>query len=486
MKVPGFFGETVYRAGAISAADIPLKLLVVGTKLSTGTATANADVDNIFSEDDADTKYGAGSQIARMCYAALRIPGVQLQGAAVAEAGGAAAGTATITIAGTWSSGGTFLYRIDGTLVTGSIASTDSATDVAVSIVNAVNGNSHLPTTAANVAGVVTLTRKSKGATGNQGILYQDKSQLPSGMTSTLAGGTAVTGDGLHFTSGSGTEDVTTLLAVLKPGTYARVAFAQNDATNAALWEAHFNFKAGVLEGRLEHGLTAVNGTLSAANSLATVTLNAERVQLLWLLNSESHPSEVAAVFGAIRTVTEQSDPSADYDGKVLPGVAPQAARADWATLATQISALDNGITPIVTTANQEVQVVRSIVTHCLNGATPDYRILDTYQAVTPDYMRNDVALYWTTVFRPQNPKVNSDPAPEERDRPSGVATPSSWTAAIVSRLRLAEDNLFVTNVDTNMPFSEFDPVAKRIMSVVPVVPSFANHQVGVSVRQVG
>ena len=33
---------------------------------------------------------------------------------------------------------------------------------------------------------------------------------------------------------------------------------------------------------------------------------------------------------------------------------------------------------------------------------------------------------------------------------------------------------------------SEFDPVAKRIMSIVPVVPAFANHQTGVSVRQVG
>lgn len=489
IKVPGFYAETVYGAGALTAGDIPLTLLVVGTQLSSGTATPDQDVKDIFSTNDADTFYGAGSQIARMCYQALRYPGIRLKGAAVAEAGGAVAATATITITGTWTTSGNFSYRIDGTPISGSISSTDTIQNVANAIAAAVTGNPQLPVTAAVGAGpgyVVTLTRKSKGATGNQGILFQDTSSLPSGMTSTIAGGSSVTGPGVFFGSGSGTENVTTLLAVLFSQTYARIAFAQNDSGNCARWVTQLNSQAGVLQGRLQHAVTAVNGSLSAATTLSTASLNAERVELCWYLYSESHPSELAASMAALRTVSEQVDPSAYYDGHALTGIAPQSQASDWPSFSTQVSALDNGITPIATTPEGDAVVVRAITSKSLTNGNPDYRTLDTYQAVVPDFVRTGLGLYWISVFRPANPKVNADPAPEQRARPAGVATPSLWNSEVFNLMTNWESLLYVTNVADNPPTSEFDPVAKRIMSIVPVVPAFAQHQLGVSVRQVG
>ena len=77
-KVPGFWAETVYRAGGISLASIPIRLLVSGLQLSSGTATPDQDIVEIISLDDSDGYHGAGSEINLMCQAALRVPGVRV------------------------------------------------------------------------------------------------------------------------------------------------------------------------------------------------------------------------------------------------------------------------------------------------------------------------------------------------------------------------------------------------------------------------
>ena len=490
-KVPGFWAETVFRAGGISLASIPIRLLVSGTQLSTGTATADQDIVEIISLDDSDAYHGAGSEINLMCQAALRVPGVRLYAAANAEAGGAVAAAATITIGGSWTTSGEWAYRLNGVRYTGATASTDTIQIVATAIAAAFNSDAHSPATAAVGAGpgyVVTLTMKSKGARGNDYVLWQEKGRLASGMTSVMAGGSDVSGttnQAIKFASGSGTDTVTTLLTKLLPGLYDRNAVAQNDATAMVAWRNQARVKAGVLEGRLEHIVAATNAASGTATSLAGTSINDERVQLWWQLNSERHPSQHAAVMGATRVAAEQDDPSAYYDGQPLVGAAPQAFASDVPTTATQSSMLDNGVTPL-TTVNGEVQVVRSIVTHCLNGASPDYRCLDTYQAVIPDYVRNAIGLYWTTVYKVGNPKVNSDPDPSQRDRPAGVATPKRWNQAVYGLLKGFETNLWITDVDDNLPVSEFNTAARRIMSIIPVIPSFANHQTGISVRQTG
>ena len=102
VKIPGFFGETVYNAGAVTAGSIPLTLLVAGT-MTTGTATPNQDVVDIFSSGDADAAFGAGSEIAVQCYAALQTAGVTIKAAPTPEANGSATATAIVSIGGTCS-----------------------------------------------------------------------------------------------------------------------------------------------------------------------------------------------------------------------------------------------------------------------------------------------------------------------------------------------------------------------------------------------
>lgn len=560
-RVPGVYGETIYGAGAISAASIPLVLLLVGTKLTTGTATPNQDVVQILSQDDADLAFGPGSELARMCYAAIRVPGVAIKAAPVAEAGGATAAVQVITPTGTWTNTGQVTYRVNGESISQVVGGTDTIAQFCTNLAATFNQDPRRPYLASATATQVLLTLKSKGARGNGYITFQDTSLCPSGFISTIAGltwtlttakttaapisfavpvtangfyykctvagttggsepswpttiGTTVVDGGVTWTcwgkiltgasttwgGGAGTESVTTLLTVLLAQPFDRIVTAENDATNLGLWVTQLNAQAGPTTNILQHLITAVNGTLAAATTLATVTLNAWRAQLMWYLNGETAPWEMAAYFGALRCANEQSDPASAYDDDLLVGIAPQSQPQDRPSNAVLQSASNNGITPIYTSANgAQALVCISITSHSLTGSTPDYRTFNTSDAYVPDFVRRDIGLYWSTVFKPNNPRVNDDPAGDAKPAFSGVATPSTWNACIEQKLRNYEKGILasgsdvtkpsvapiIINVDGNKPTSVYDPIAKRLISIIPVVPAPPNHQLGISVRQV-
>lgn len=496
-KVPGFVGEVLYGAGPISASSIPTYCLCVGTKLTSGIATADVDVVDIRSTDDADTYFGAGSELARMCRSALRVAGTSLKAMAVSEAVGAAAATATITIGSTWTTAGAWYYRIDGIAVSGGISSADTATTVATAIASAINQNPRMPCTAASTGGVVTLTRKSKGARGNWGSVYQDASKLPSGAAATIlsgaSGATAQSGNVMvRFGGGTGVETATAAIANLFAGQYDYIALAQNDLTTltaAGSWRDSNTSKAAPLEGRPQFVTVCTNDTLTNGTALAQ-GVNDQLIGVLWYNNGETPPWEVAAYFAALRQVSEQADPGCAYDGAVLAGVLPQTVRSDRPSRTTQVSALNSGLTPITSTDDGRAIVVRAITSRCLNGTTPDYRTLDTSDAAVPQYVRKDIGLFWTTSFKLANPRVADDVPLSAPPRPSGVATPALWSAAVTNLLRGYEKGVngsppLLIDVDQNLPTSGYDATARRIMTLCPVKPAPNQHQIGVSIRQV-
>jgi phage tail sheath gpL-like len=489
-KRPGFYGETKYGQGGISSGSIPKYLLCIG-QMSSGTATADVSIVNIGSDDDADAAFGAGSQIARMCYKAGLEKGIRIKAIAVADASGAAAATGTITIATNSTSAGEWVYRIAGDEVRVAVASGATPTVQATAIKNKINGNPRLPVTATSSSGVVTVTAKCEGAEGNGIYLFQNKQTAPGGSTSTLAGGTAVVSsipgeDGVPLSGGSGTVDITNALAVLYAGRYHRIACAANDSTNVALLEAQLDAKAAPTVGRMEHAVFGHVGSLSSATSIAQTTLNNERVQLVWLEESEVPAGELAARMAAARLSLEQQNPNSNFDGYVLTGIRAQANRNKWASESSQVSALDNSVTPLLSLADGSVTVVRAITTKSLTSSNPDYRTLDVGFAVTPDEVRDDLALQWATVFLPANPAVREDPAPEEPEPPAGVATPSRWNGFVTSRAKSEwAKKLWILPITAETaPTSEYNNTAKRIMSAVPVKTHPLQHQIGVSVRE--
>ncbi|NUO48730.1 MAG: hypothetical protein HOV80_07730 [Polyangiaceae bacterium] len=487
-KIPGFYAETKYGAGPINLQTIPLILLLVGLLATGAVMTPDVDVMEATSKEDAEFWAGRGGELSRMAYKAFDqgLSGVKLMLASAAPAAGAVAATATITLNNIASTTGTIKYRVGGELVDVLIPANTSPNDAATLIATRFSQFPRLAVTATVAANVVTLVVRSAGERGNDFILWQDATKKPAVMTSTIAGGALVTGGGVRFAGGVGVESLSLLTALLFPARYHRLAIAQNDATSAATWEAHIDAKAGVLEGRMEHPVLGHNGTLSSATSIAQTTLNNPRCQLVWLLNSETHPSELAAAMAARRASKEQTQPNSGYDGAVLKTCAPQAARADWPNRTTQQSALDSGVTPLTTNEQGQVVVIRAITTRSLDGNTPDYRTLDVSEAVVPDYVRDRLRIVWVTEFLIANPNVAPDPLPGEKDRPEGVGTPKLWSQRAHAELQKMEKERILTQVDLaqNRPISTWNNAGKRIMSAVPVVPLPIQHAIGVSIRQ--
>lgn len=296
---------------------------------------------------------------------------------------------------------------------------------------------------------------------------------------------------------GSGTETYTNLLSTLLTSQFDRIGLAANDSTSLAAWKTQIDSQAAAPVNILQHVICASNGSYSSAQSIASsATLNDQRFQVLWCLNAETHPSRIAGAFAATRAQSEQADPDAAYNNFTLPTVAPMTQKADWPSHAQLVTALNNGVTPLSSNGGQTF-VIRSITTHSTTGGNADYSTLDTGQASVPDFVLKDLRLYWVSVFAVQNPRVQDDPAPGQRNPPSGVAYPALWTSNVNKKLSdYSIGNLTgATGTGSQVPpiilapqpgdvTSNFDNVAKRIMTAATVRPAPNDCQVGISVRQ--
>jgi phage tail sheath gpL-like len=484
-KVPGPVSEVKYGQGQSRVSDIPRKCIITGMQLA-GTVAVGV-VKQIFSAEDAMTYWLAGSEIARMAEAALRIPGVNLFGCGTTEPSGGVAATAHLIASGTWTTSGSMTVHIGGHLKEVGIGATDSVTVVGEAIEDAIETIPNIFCTAVNTAGDVLLTVKNKGARGNQHIVHVDLSLAPAGFACSITGGTALSNGGVPFTGGTLVDPIADFTTPAFPGWYQYIGSAQNDAVNAALLETYINAKAAPFEQRPEFACYAHN-TYATALSVAQTTLNDALSQMLSFEGSRNHPSEIAAVWAALRSVTEASDatvlgnPNVRYNGTVLPGILGYFSTADIPTRAEQKVMLNSGLTP-VGDKNGDPVIVRSITTRCLNGSSPDYRVLDTGQAVTPQRVREFFDLLWTDVHSAQNHYVGPNP-PAGEQPPEGMSTPDNWRTEIEINLREFERANLITDVDGNLPTVEYS-TAKRLMADIPVVVTPQNHQIGQLIRQV-
>lgn len=501
-KTPRFAAQITYGSGNVTAAQSAISCLCVGLKTSAGSMTADNDVVQVSTTDEVDAYAGAGSQLARMAYKALKVPGVKLYLAAVAEAGSGTAATATLVLSGTWSTAGTWGVRVAGELMTGTVGATDTVDDVGAAIVAAISARPRLPVTAAYSAGsdTVTFTCKNVGTGGKDWIIAWDKSALPSGCVGTLTGSAAAGSNRVRMGasgSGTGTEDPATIITKLMSRGFGRVAIGSNDVTNAvSKWKPFADAKAVSTVMLYEHLLFGSNGTLQVAKTLAQGTLggggtysgglNHTRSVVSWARNCEAHPCEIAAAFSASRAVTEGADPVPDYDGYVLPGIlaVQPGYESDTPTDAECNDALNAGVTPVRTVGDSS-RVVRAITTYCLTSAgnAGEERCLDVGDAIMPDYAALDTALLYEG-YKALNKYVQADPPANASALPSGIATPAVWNSHLMQRMMDWYRAGWIEDPRENPPVSEFNTVAKRIQTVMVLIVRRVQHQLGVLVRQ--
>lgn len=483
-KVPGVYLKNKVEVGASAGTKY---LLVVGAKSVSGAnITDDTQVVDILSDTDALYYAGANSEGYRMLLRVLSVPGVRVKYGAVAHSGSPAAATATITLDGTWTTTGSIYYRLGGHPIGPiSISASDTPTTVADAIAAFVNARPYLVATAAVTSGagttkIVTFTNGSYGVRGNSHILWQDTTNKPSGLTSVLAGGTAVTSGGVPFTGGAGTESVATFLTNTYTTEYFTNAISQRDATNLGLWETQIDNKLGPLEGRLECVVTCAVGTLAASGSLAQTTLNNRSFQMLWMEECETPGEELAALHAAQRHQLEIQMPNQRYDGLHLPNVQPQEALSKRPSRTTQVAALNYGLSPIET-RNNACFVVRAVTTRTQTtaGDVDDGTIDVAQDRVAKEFQRRLKLML--TDHMTNHPYIVDDP--DEGDEPdikAGTTYPRNIANEVAKLEYDCQNDNWITQVAENPPQCALHPLSAtpRPVLYAPIIPTPLLHQI--------
>jgi phage tail sheath gpL-like len=215
IRQPGVYGLTDdSRANTASGAPKPVYLMAEYSALGTGYAADTAYL--VGSASEVADIAGNGSALHRMAvaYFAGRPSGVPVYAVPVAASSGGAAATGKITV--TLSSGSTadidcvHVVRIAGQDFAVNVTAGMSVTNIA-DLFDALTASTSYPVTAANVAGVITLTARHKGELGNQIKIEFDPDGAPDGsnvvFTLTNAMG--------HLAAGSGVPDYSAALSAI-------------------------------------------------------------------------------------------------------------------------------------------------------------------------------------------------------------------------------------------------------------------------------
>lgn len=235
LRVPGVYVE--FDNSLANNAGPQQKILFIGQRLSTGTVAAGVPT-RVTSPAQAEEFFGRGSMLAEMLIAAKAANQfMDTRAIALDEDAAGAAATGTLTITGTATSTGTLALYIAGKQVRVAVTATDEAAAIATAIAAAVNADTTLPVTAAAALGVVTLTCRWKGATGNDidvRLNYYGE-QTPKGIAVAI----------VAMAAGATNPDVADAIAVMGEEWYNWIVCPYTDAANLTALEAELDSRWG-------------------------------------------------------------------------------------------------------------------------------------------------------------------------------------------------------------------------------------------------
>ena len=310
----------------------------------------------------------------------------------------------------------------DNTNVVTLAAATTGAEAVALANMIKAQYNAHRVLTAASVHGAADSTNVTSAADATTGAVTGDD----------------VTGDGVRFGGGTGTEDVADLISVIEsdPTWYKRIVVSSLDVTNLGKWEVFQDAQNDPMVARPSQLILGHVGTLAAATAIAKTQLNHEAFEVLWGYDAETPALEIACAHAMERVLTERNGPEGwnkSYSGTILPGVHLARDKSKLASdHSTQKSALQNGLSPLNKTSTGEAQLIRAIWTRCQNAdGSPNYLGLDVAEETALQEIREGSAQDWR-YWRSLNPHVRDDFGREPTV--PGVATPSGWKLYLFSQ----------------------------------------------------
>jgi len=290
--VPFFYIEFDNSIADEGSVLVPWHVLLIGQKIAAGTAVANTIVE-ISADGQADVLGGDGSVAARQAEAYRSKPGrMRMSLLFLDDDGTAVARTVTVTYTGAGDASDSESLYIGARKATVGTENLDTPEDLAGAMVLKVNAIKNVPCVASNVAGVMTLTFKNKGALANGVEVSNDYNGETdaSGFTTVIADGVA----------GSVDPDLTTegVVGIIGDQWFQAIGQPYQDATNIAYIDTELENRWGPTRqiGGIQY--VAKNDTFAnvqswgaALNSPFTCPLNAENLPT----PTEEYAAEICA-----------------------------------------------------------------------------------------------------------------------------------------------------------------------------------------------
>ncbi len=444
-RVPGTYVEVRPNYSTAGLGEFPAKALLFVQKLAAGTAVAG-QVYRLTRAADAIGLFGQGS-IGHQMVAAFKAanPTSDLYAAALADNGSGVAATQTVTVAGTPTVAGTVALYIAGTRVTAAVSTTSTATTIAAALVTAIAANADLPVTAANTAGVITLTARHKGECGNEidaRVNLRPDDVLPAGVTVVVAAGTA----------GSGNPDIATLIAAVASEWYTDLVVPWVDATSLAALSTELARRYTALSRLDTHAFVAVRGSFATLTTKGG-TLNSPYLTAIGANGAPQPGYFWAAALAGVAMAQSAIDPARQLRGLVLPGLIAPASSARFYDTERDLL-LRAGISTFTATADGGVALERVITTYRVTSlGAPDTAYLDLMVPKTLTRIRwdwgNHMTLTWPRAKLAQDGALAAEYA-------ANVATPRRIHSAWAARSKLYGRQGWIEDIDNTVAGSTF------------------------------
>jgi phage tail sheath gpL-like len=405
------------RANASRVAE-PHRALIIGIRLSTGTAT-EGQIKDIRGALDGDAFFGSKSQLAAMTRAYKRVNRkARVQAMALDEDSGGTAAVGTLPITGTATESKTAVLRIGDQRISIAVTSGDSATVFATALDVAINALERLMFTSTRSTASLAITCRHKGLIGNS--VTMEFEYLPAGLACTVAQIGATT-------PGAGDPDLADAIAALADERYDTIVVGLVADANMDLIETAMSNMWGPTAkkpGMIIAGTNGSFGTLSTYGS-------ARNSQYSCVMGSGLSPTPpwIWASQTAARDAQRcDTQPNRPRNGMTLPDCeAPKV--TDRFDHDDRNLLLFDGISTFKVSAAGDVMIERLITTYQTNAnslADATYLSMETQRNLADLYLRQ-LALagkYADYMLAPDGTEV--DPGVP-------VLTPAGWRGELIA-----------------------------------------------------
>lgn len=328
---------------------------------------------------------GRGSQLARMVAQYRKVdPFGELWVIAVNEPTGAAA-KGTLTLSGTAQAAGTLSLYVGIVMVQAQVSTSDTAAVVATTLAAAITANPDLPVTATVETGVITLTARHKGLTGNDIPLMLNYHGTVGGENTPEGINVAITA----MAGGTGVPNLDLSIAAMGDEPFDFIGSPFSDATSLEALKLEMNDGSGRWSYARQlygHVYTAKKGSLSDLVAFGDTQNNQHITVAGYEVDNQTAGDELAALRTARNAVFIRNDPARPTQTGELTGALPALAGSRF-TLTEQQSLLSHGIATAYAESGV-LRIQRDITTYQKNQyGVADNSYLDSETLHTSAYV---------------------------------------------------------------------------------------------------